>query len=72
MRADFQWFDSFRRDIEYGYLGGDEAGSGHYTPRLVLNQAGSTVEHAIIEELKRWQSFTFSVAFISIGRGRRW
>jgi|AACY02.3.fsa_nt_gi hypothetical protein len=29
MRADFQWFDSFRRDIEYGYLGGDEAGNGH-------------------------------------------
>ena len=67
MRADFQWFENFRLDVEYGYLGGDEAGSGHYTPRLVLNQAGSTVEHAIIEELKRCRSFTFSVAFISPG-----
>jgi superfamily II DNA or RNA helicase len=67
MDADFQWASSFRLDIEYGYVGGDEAGSGQYTPRLVLNQSGSTVEHAIIEELKRCRSFTFSVAFISSG-----
>lgn len=67
MDADHQWASSFRLDIEYGYVGGDEAGSGQYTPRLVLNQAGSTVEHAIIEELKRCRSFTFSVAFISPG-----
>jgi superfamily II DNA or RNA helicase len=65
MDADLQWASSFRLDIEYGYVGGDEAGSGLYTPRLVLNQSGSTVEHAIIEELKRCSSFTFSVAFIS-------
>jgi superfamily II DNA or RNA helicase len=67
MDADLQWASSFRLDIEYGYVGGDEAGSGQYTPRLVLNQSGSTVEHAIIEELKRCRSFTFSVAFISPG-----
>lgn len=67
MDADLQWASSFRLDIEYGYVGGDEAGSGQYTPRLVLNQGGSTVEHAIIEELKRCRSFTFSVAFISPG-----
>lgn len=67
MDADLKWATSFRRDIEYGYVGGDEAGSGQYTPRLVLNQGGSTVEHAIIEELKRCRRFTFSVAFISPG-----
>ena len=67
MDADLQWANSFRLDIEYGYVGGDEAGSGQYTPRLVLNQGGSTVEHAIIEELKRCHGFTFSVAFISPG-----
>lgn len=67
MAGDLQWASGFRRDIEYGYVGGDEAGSGQYTPQLVLNQSGSTVEHAIIEELKRCRSFTFSVAFISPG-----
>lgn len=67
MNSDIQWANSFRLDIEYGYVGGDELGSGQYTPRLVLNQSGSTVEHAIIEELKRCRSFTFSVAFISPG-----
>ena len=67
MDADPQWDSSFRLDIEYGYVGGDKAGSGQYTPRLVLNQGGSTVEHTIVEELKRCSSFTFSVAFISAG-----
>ena len=67
MDADPQWDSSFRLDIEYGYVGGDKVGSGQYMPRLVLNQGGSTVEHAIIEELKRCSSFTFSVAFISAG-----
>ncbi len=65
--ADLQWASGFRLDIQYGYVGGDEAGSGQYSPQLVLNQRGSTVEHALIAELKRSQSFTFSVAFISPG-----
>lgn len=67
MDADPQLDSSFRLDIEYGYVRADKAGSGQYMPRLVLNQGGSTVEHAIIEELKRCSSFTFSVAFISPG-----
>ena len=67
MAADLQWADSFSLDIKYGYIGGDRAGSGQYAPRMVLNDGGSTVEHAIIEELKRCRSFTFSVAFISSG-----
>jgi superfamily II DNA or RNA helicase/HKD family nuclease len=67
MDVDNQWAGNFRLDIEYGYVGTAEAGSGQYTPQLVLNQGGSTVEHAIIEELKRCRNFTFSVAFISPG-----
>lgn len=67
MEADFIWADRFRLDIEYGYLGGDQAGTGHFTPRLVLNESGRTVEHAIVEELKRCRGFTFSVAFITPG-----
>ena len=67
MDADLIWADQFRLDIQYGYVGGDGVGTGHYTPRLVMNQDGSTVEHAIVEELRRCQEFTFSVAFISPG-----
>lgn len=67
MNPDLIWAQGFRLDIQYGYVGGDEIGTGAYTPRLVLNQDGSTVEHAIVEELKRCREFTFSVAFISPG-----
>ena len=35
--------------------------------KFAVEQGGSTVEHAIVEELKRCRSFTFSVAFISPG-----
>ncbi len=67
MDPDLVWRQGFRLDINYGYVGGDEFGTGHYIPRLVLNQDGTTVEHAIVEELKRCDEFTFSVAFISPG-----
>jgi superfamily II DNA or RNA helicase/HKD family nuclease len=67
MDPDLVWAQRFRLDINYGYVGGEEFGTGDYTPRLVLNQDGSTVEHAIVEELKRCDEFTFSVAFISPG-----
>ena len=64
---DSRWLEGFRQDIFSGFVGGDEAGTGDYSPRLVLNEYGSTVEHAIIDELNRCQDFTFSVAFISSG-----
>ena len=67
MNPDLVWAKGFELDIKYGYVGGDEFGTGDYTPRLVVNQDGRTVEHAIVEELKRCQQFTFSVAFISPG-----
>ena len=71
MDPDLVWRQGFRLDINYGYVGGDEFGTGHYIPRLVLNQDGTTVEHAIVEELKRCDEFTFSVAFIVCPRPYR-
>ena len=67
MESDLIWADRFRRDIQYGYVGSAAEGPGHYNPRLVLNQDGRTVEHALVEELERGGDFTFSVAFISAG-----
>ena len=67
MESDLVWADRFSRDIQYGYVGSPTEGPGHYNPRLVLNQDGRTVEHALVEELERGGDFTFSVAFISAG-----
>ncbi|MFT4163829.1 MAG: DEAD/DEAH box helicase [Microlunatus sp.] len=53
-------------DVQFGYLRETEvAGPRHYNPKLVLNRGDSTVQHALIEELDRCDSFTFSVAFVS-------
>ncbi len=65
MEMDLVWADRFRRDIQYGYVGGQNEVTGEHNPRIVMNGLGSTVEHAIIQELNRCHSFTFSVAFIS-------
>lgn len=53
------------RDVRFGYVGDEAAGPRRYNPRLVLNNDGSTVAHALLEELDRSKRFTFSVAFIS-------
>ena len=65
MDSHVDWTNLFRLDIEFGYVGIEVDGPRHYNPRLVLNQAGSTVGQALLEELGRCRSFTFSVAFIS-------
>jgi superfamily II DNA or RNA helicase len=65
--AQIDWTNRFQLDIQFGYVGAEPAGPRHYNPRMVLNQDGSTVEHALLEELDRCTSFTFSVAFISPG-----
>ncbi|MCX6431392.1 MAG: DEAD/DEAH box helicase [Actinobacteria bacterium] len=67
MDSDLIWSNRFNRDIQFGYVGSPTEGPGHYNPRLVLNQDGRTVEHALVEELERGGDFTFSVAFISAG-----
>ncbi len=67
MKPRLDWTNQFALDIQFGYVGLQLEGPRHYNPKLVLNQAGSTVEHALIEELDRCRSFTFSVAFVSPG-----
>lgn len=67
MTPQADWADRFRLDIQFGYVAAEFEGPRHYNPRLVLNDGGSTVEHAILEELARCQDFTFSVAFVSPG-----
>jgi superfamily II DNA or RNA helicase/HKD family nuclease len=67
MDIDLVWSNRFSSDIQFGYVGSAAEGSGHYNPRLILNQDGRTVEHALVEELERGGDFTFSVAFISAG-----
>ncbi len=67
MSSRFDWTARFNQDIRFGYVGAEAEGPRHYNPKLVLNQDGSTVEHALLEELARCRSFTFSVAFISPG-----
>ena len=67
MDSDLVWSNRFSRDIQFGYVGSPTEGPGQYNPRLVLNQDGRTVEHALVEELQRGGDFTFSVAFISAG-----
>ena len=67
MSSPIDWTNRFRLDIEFGYFHAEAEGPRHYNPRLVLNQGGTTVEHALLEELDRCRTFTFSVAFISPG-----
>ncbi|MGK2877741.1 MAG: DEAD/DEAH box helicase [Solirubrobacterales bacterium] len=61
------WILNFAHDVHFGYVGDEVNGPRQFNPRLVLNQDGSTVEHTLVEELARSDSFTFSVAFISPG-----
>lgn len=61
------WSSAFALDIDFGYVGGAAHGPRHYNPQLVLNGPGSTVEHALVEELSRCSAFTWSVAFVSPG-----
>lgn len=61
------WSSLFALDIDFGYVGGAAHGPRHYNPQLVLNGPGSTVEHALVEELSRCSAFSWSVAFISPG-----
>lgn len=65
MTYDLIWPDRFRLDIDFGYVASAAIAPRRYNPRLVLNSGGSTVEHALLEELRRCEAFTFSVAFIS-------
>ncbi len=65
MTFDPVWPSQFQADIDFGYVASAAVAARRYNPRLVLNADGSTVEHALLEELQRCEAFTFSVAFIS-------
>lgn len=65
MKLDPIWSDKLRLDVDFGYVGAEVVAPRRYNPRLVLNGSGTSVEHAILEELRRCDQFTFSVAFIS-------
>lgn len=54
-----------QNDVTFGYVARTQGGPRRYNPRLVLNGDGTTVEHAIIEELRHCDRFTFSVAFVT-------
>lgn len=67
MTMDFKWDSPFPLDIAYGYIGKNAGAPQRHNPRLVLNNEGTTVLHALLEELKVCDSFTFSVAFVTPG-----
>ncbi|HEY7042931.1 MAG TPA: DUF3427 domain-containing protein [Nocardioidaceae bacterium] len=65
MSLDPVWPSQFQLDIDFGYVASAAVAPRRYNPRLVVNADGSTVEHALLEELRRCEAFTFSVAFVS-------
>jgi len=65
MESDFQWFDDFQADIQYGYVDASAPGHGHFSPQLVLNKKGTSVQQTLLRELDQCESFTFSVAFVT-------
>lgn len=65
MTREGAWPQQFRLDIDFGYVAAAADAPRRYNPRLVLNSEETTVEHALLEELKRCEAFTFSVAFVS-------
>ncbi|HPU12725.1 MAG TPA: DEAD/DEAH box helicase [Aeromicrobium sp.] len=73
MSAPSDWAQRFKPDIQYGFVGELDFISDRdepprrYGPDLVLNGHGSTVEHALLDELSQCERFTFSVAFVSPG-----
>ena len=65
MILDTAWVDQFQLDIDFGYVAPTRRAPRNYNPRLVLNDDVGTVAHALVEEIRRCDHFTFSVAFIS-------
>lgn len=65
MTADFIWTDSLALDVQFGFLRSDTSSPRHDHPQVVLNTEDTSVLRAIRDELRRCESFTFSVAFVS-------
>lgn len=60
-----QWSGAFEADIRNGFLKSSGAAPGDYSPHLVVNGPGRSVEHSLVESLRRADSFVFSVAFVT-------
>lgn len=54
-----------QRDTAFGFLDRSSPGERLFNPMLVSNVEANTMHKAILEELRRSKSFTFSVAFVS-------
>lgn len=63
--AQFVWSGAFESDVRSGFIKKEDDTSGEYSPQLVLNSQGRTVEHSLVESLRRSESFAFSVAFVT-------
>jgi HKD family nuclease len=65
-RPDFhQWRDDLANDVQFGYVSGELESPRHFHPRVVLNSSEASVLRVIREEIRKCQSFVFSVAFVS-------
>ncbi|MBX3311898.1 MAG: DEAD/DEAH box helicase [Microbacteriaceae bacterium] len=61
----FSDYGQLGQDIEFGYLNSLTPSSKRSNPRLVVNDKTLTMLQAIKSELKKCNSFSFSVAFVS-------
>ena len=59
------WSEAFESDVRSGFIKKAVAARGDYSPHLVVNGQGRTVEHSLVESLRRSESFVFSVAFVT-------
>lgn len=65
-RPDFhQWRDDLTNDVQFGYVSDSLDSPRHFHPRVVLNSSEASVLRVIREEIRKCQTFVFSVAFVS-------
>lgn len=57
--------DRIRQDVSFGFLDNSAGAEKLFNPMLVSNFESNTMYKSILEELRRSNSFTFSVAFVS-------
>ena len=63
--SEAMWSEAFESDVRSGFMEKSVAARGEYSPHLVVNRHGRTVEHSLVESLRRSESFVFSVAFVT-------
>ena len=58
-------FDSFGSGVPRAPIDGESSPYVSSRPELIMNTTGRTVEHALVEAMKRSERFVFSVAFVT-------